>query len=90
MASSLTIATGPLSSTINFLDDDKVQATLLRYYEILGLGPPDATNAEKLDEVNRSFVQHVMRTVKRYEFDVRLSTLEPAIDADYGLDEDTA
>jgi len=86
MASSLTIETGPLTSTLSWANDAKVQDTLLHYYEIMGLGEDTATNQEKLDAVVANLANHVQLIVKRYERSARESTLEAGIDADYGLE----
>ena len=78
MATTLTLSTGPLTSTRSFQDDAKAQAALLRFYLAYNVGPPGASNQQKLDAVVDWFVDSVINVSVGSHVDQERPALEQA------------
>lgn len=86
MASHIEIGTGPLTARIDWANDARVQATLLRWYEIRGVGPDDATPAQKLNAVLQDIVREIVHRLEQHEQSIRMETLLDEIRQEYGLE----
>lgn len=92
MASFITIATGPLSSTKNYANDAKVQTTLLKFWEsrLQHEGEPEPSNQEKLDAIVDEIETMIRDEVRNNERNKRVEAAIPGIladiDNDYGLE----
>jgi hypothetical protein len=82
MATSLTISTGPLTSSRSFQDDAKAQAALLRFYTAYNLaeaylpGVENPTNQQKLDAVLAWFIDQVVNVSVQSYIDQERVTVE--------------
>lgn len=69
MATTLSISTGPLSAELNYANDTKAQAALLAFYAAFNLGPPTATNQEKLQAIVNWFALFVRNKAILYHIE---------------------
>jgi hypothetical protein len=85
MASQIGIQAGPLTSVRQYTDDVKVRDTLLKFYTARSMGPPDATNQEKLDTIVNWIVARIVEDARRYELDRRRDALADEVAGEIGL-----
>lgn len=78
MATTISIATGPLTASRTFQNDTRAQAALLRFYTAYNIGPPEATNQQKLNAVVDWFVDQVVNVSVESHVDQERATLEQA------------
>lgn len=81
MATTLTIASGPLTSTVTAANDTKAQEVLRRFALATG-APPDATNQQLLNWVTQEIKQHMVAVARRHYRD------EQAVIADTGANDE--
>lgn len=85
MATTLSIATGPLTSQRTFNDDTKAQATLLAFYSAFRLGPESATPQEKLDAILNWIAIFIRNKAVLYHIEQSRTAATAAGDALYDL-----
>jgi hypothetical protein len=86
MASSLVLSVGALEARLDWADDAKVQATLLKFHEVRGLGEADDPAQEKLDSVVAEIRDQILRIVTRHERERRAALLDSEIAGEYDLE----
>lgn len=76
MATSITIATGPLTASRTFQNDAAAQAVLIRFAESIGAG---GTNQQKLQAIVDWLVLEVQRRATEHQMAAELEAVRASI-----------
>lgn len=84
MATTLTIASGPLTSTVTAANDTKAQEVLRRFALATG-APPDATNQQLLHWVTQELTRHMVIVARRHYRDEQAAIADTGANDEVGF-----
>jgi hypothetical protein len=86
MATTISIQVGAISGSRTFTNDTKARDTLLNFYTAHRLGPPDATNAQKLQAVVNWLVAYIQDRARVQAVETASAAARTQAESDYAFE----